>query len=51
MEEEDMTPVTFANPSLHNSIYVIFYHQHSCEKRKKTAIFSFVTPHVGGNTF
>ncbi|WP_214284283.1 hypothetical protein, partial [Bacillus subtilis] len=46
MEEEDMTPVTFANPSLHNSIYVIFYHQHSCEKRKKTAIFSFVTPHV-----
>lgn len=34
-----MTPVTFANPSLHNSIYVIFYHQHSCEKRKKTAIF------------
>ncbi|RPK18515.1 hypothetical protein BH5_01208 [Bacillus subtilis] len=44
-----MTPVTFANPSLHYSIYVIFYHHHSYEKRKKTAMFSFVTPHIRGN--
>lgn len=46
-----MTLDTFENPSLHYSIYVIFYHHHSCEKRKKTAIFSFVTPHDGRNFF